>query len=362
MKKQFAYMQREIVHGKHQFSRMKGEINTNEQMNRCVARIPHIAAYESVYSFDEWNDGRPDPKSAIIDRVFLDFDDADNPQRAMIDAAEVAAFVGHTEQWFSGKKGIGMLIHCEPVPLIDEMKSVVIRRFVNDLSDRLPEVDTLDFAVVGDTNRVHRIIDTRHQSTRSYAIGLHQRELLELSIDDVREMAASPRRLVQNTAPSKWVTERLMQIEEDVLMSRINRLRDDKMIGFDNAVVARLAVVDAHRRKAYDFIEAVDAEYRRIQRLHVKESDSIVGRTPEETWLLQVVDIFKQVHRAANIQPRNSRVSTSSSEHEARCHIASLGHDCGYSDGEIADMFSGADDYNRPLTMRMIKSLTGRRR
>jgi len=171
--KQFAY-----IDPAGKFQRMTTQIWNDHQMKACV-----------VYGWKGWQSGLINAeisRGAIIDAIFLDFDDAEDPQKAIQDAAEVAWYVGHTTQWFSGMKGAGVLIHCYPVDLIPDLKGHVIRQFVNNLVDVLPELDTLDFAVVGDTSRVHRIIDSVHPGTKLHAIGLSAEELAMLSIDEIR--------------------------------------------------------------------------------------------------------------------------------------------------------------------------------
>ena len=81
------------------------------------------------------------------------------------------------------------------------------------------------------------------------------------------------------------------------------------------------------------------------------------GRTKEEKWLIKVVEIFKVVGRAANIQPAGSLVSTSSSEQEARAHLVKLANDCGWTLDQMRDMFTGADDYNQKITEGQIRSI-----
>jgi hypothetical protein len=104
-------------------------METDEQMQMAVKHHWQDACYQSVYAFEEWKDGRPAKESAIIDQIFFDFDDAANPQNAIDDAAKIAC--DYTTQWFSGKKGIGMLLHLNPVDIHPSMKAAVLKRTCN---------------------------------------------------------------------------------------------------------------------------------------------------------------------------------------------------------------------------------------
>ena len=110
MSKQFAYID---PGGK--FRRLKTNINDEKMLRACRKNILSIAEYESVYSWTGWTGGKLTPeisKTAIIDGIFIDFDDKDNPGRAIMDAAEIAQHVGHCTCNFSGSKGAHVMIHC----------------------------------------------------------------------------------------------------------------------------------------------------------------------------------------------------------------------------------------------------------
>ena len=176
------------------FHRSRKPMKTNADLQAAIRHhsAKGDACYQSVYRFAEWKNGRPVPESAIIDRIYIDFDDADNPQNAIDDAAKIAA--PHTEQWFSGKKGIGMLIRFNTASILPKNKKAVLRRFSKELVE-LHDLKTADPAVMGDLNRVHRCLNTRHQDTGLYAIPLHQCELV-MEISGIKRLAQKPRNLI----------------------------------------------------------------------------------------------------------------------------------------------------------------------
>jgi hypothetical protein len=322
--KQFAF-----IDGSGRFRRMTSAIWDDKTMQACVNNIPHKAAYESVFQFPDWTGGRLTAdiaRSAIIDRVFIDLDDKADPLRAIRDAGKIATyFAGFTTNNFSGMKGAHVMIHCDPTDLIPDLKGSVLTRFAIEL------------------------------------VGLRSNELANLSMEKITSMAKQPRGLIQRPKTSKWVTEQLQLIEEEIIRERMQKLVDDHMIGHRNAYELGCLLQTDRKQEVWDFMMETEEIVRRIQMKKLENLPKTSGgRTPEETWLLKVIEIFKIVHRAANIQPAGSLIGTSASEHEARCHLVNLANDCGWTHGEIADIFSGADDYNQKVTEGQIRSIIGR--
>ena len=362
--RQFAYINPGTYTELGKFCRLGVPILSEEQMQACVRNIPHIAAYESVYGWTGWKGGLIDQeisKTALIDGVFIDFDDKHDPLKAIRDAAEVAAYVGHSVINFSGKKGAHLFIRCYPVDLVPDLKSSVLRMFVNNLADRLPELDTIDWSVAGDTTRVKRVIDTVHPETKLHAIGLTEYELATLTFDEVRDLAANRRDLEQVIEPSRWVSDELMKIEGEVLHSRLNRLIDSKVISSSLAGEFISDIYEGdHRNDVYRAVYLIEEHLQRIRMKNAPPTDGITGRTKAETWLLKVVAIFKVVQRMNSIRPKGSKVSTSASEHKARCHIVHLMDDCRWTRSDMHNVLSNADDYDSVKTERQINSLIGR--
>ena len=362
---QYAYIAPNAEPGR-EFKRFGTPIISDAHLKAVRGMLPHTGEYLSVYGWTGWHGGEITPeisKTAFVDRVFFDFDDAANPLAAIRDAAEVAWHVGHCTCNFSGAKGAHILIHCHPVDLIPDLKSAVLRGFANMLDDRLPELSTMDWSVIGDTSRVHRIIDSVHPGTKLHAIGLTDYELATLTIDEIHEMAANRRGLIQVLEPSQWVTDELYRIEGEILENRLDRLYHNEQLsstGYHYAIRWVLTRTQ-DRVEQYAEIKALEDEWRRILLKNAPKTDGITGRSPEETWLLKVIKIFEKVQRMNSIQPAGSKVSTSSSEHEARCHITHLMDDCGWRRGDMHRVFSHADDYTHEKTERQINSLIGRR-
>ncbi len=347
--KQFAY-----IDPAGKFQRLGTPIESTEHLQKCLESIPNKAKYLSVYGWADWKGGQITPeisKTALVDGVFFDFDDAADPERALMDAAEVAQYVGHCTCNFSGSKGAHVLIKCPTANLVPDLKGAVLRGFANMLCDVLPELDTMDSAVIGDTSRVSRVIDSVHPKTKLHAIGLSAEELAMLSIDEVREMAKNPRRLVQVPEPSRWVTDELYRIEAEILSERLTRLHDKEQISGENYrwIIAILQSPDADRIEIFEFITQLENMWRKVRaKKFVDLSGEIIGSSREETWLIHAVREFKATGRAAT--------GSRKSEHKARVHLAKLANECGWTISEICEIFIGADDYDPVITERMIRS------
>ena len=300
------------------------------------------AVYRSVYKFAEWKDGRPIKESAIIDRIYFDFDDAEDPQRAIDDAAKLAS--PSTTQYFSGKKGIGVLLHFKPVDIHPSMKADVLKQTCNAMIENF-DLQTADHAVIGDLNRVHRIINTRHQDTGLYAIPITSIELKYMTIVGLKEMAKNRRNVVRDTKPSMFHTDHLLLVERMIIKGRMEELLKNHLLSRrfyeGNQIIRSMK----HKYELVATIEKLEAELAKIRAKHREKTD---GATPEEQWLIKAVREFKATGRAAS--------GSRQSEHKSRVHLAKLAHECGWSFDEICDIYTGADDYDRKITEQHVRS------
>jgi len=140
------------------------------------------------------------------------------------------------------------------------------------------------------------------------------------------------------------------------VLKRFKRLHEDKGISSQTlATIIRDIQTPSERIKLYRFLNVVETEWRRIRAKNATKyaDDRQIGRSPEETWLIHAVRQFKTTGRAAT--------GNRTSEHKARVHLAKLADECGWTTGEICDIFTGADDYDEEITERMVHSCIGMR-
>lgn len=348
--RQFAYTDAEGFH------RLGTPIGCKTYLKLCQCRIPHKDAYISVYSWEDWCGGKVTPeisKTTIIDGLFFDFDDAKNPKNAFMDAAEVAGFIGHCEVNFSGAKGCHLWLPCPPTELIPDLKRSVLRGFVKGLTDRLVELPTMDWSVVGDTSRVRRLVNSRHSKTGLHAIPLVVEELSASPIDEVMKMAQEPRIYTEIVAPSHWVQSELIQIERKILEDRLNSLSKKEQIsegGYAYGLRIAYAGTPEARKVLYKSITTLEKAWQDAERKEQPAiSEGLVGLSAKETWLLKTVANFKATGRAST--------GSRKEEHKARVHLVKLANECGWPTGKICDIFTGADDYNRTITEREVRSI-----
>jgi hypothetical protein len=332
-------------HPKGKFHRGSKPMETDEQMQMAVKHHWRDACYQSVYAFEEWKDGRPVKESAIIDRIFFDFDDEERPQNAIDDAAKIAC--NYTTQWFSGKKGIGMLLHLNPVDIHPSMKAAVLKRTCNAMIENF-DLKTADTAVIGDLNRVHRIPNTRHQDTKLYAIPLSGYDLRDRTIVDIEKMAENTRDLVTSTTPSMLHTDYMLAVERTIIKERM-----DVLIGKN--MLSRKFYGDHQMVKPEEKIELIGT----IEKLESEAARIEAKNTPRiETtnkWLAEAEETLLTRGQLTNGRDRGE-------EHKERVHFCKYAHECGWTFRQICGAFinivdrNGKRCYNKKMTEEQVRS------
>lgn len=130
--------------------------------------------YISVYAFEKLdNRGQIDYSSAKINRIYLDFDDKENPDKAITEALLVVRSLVRRNVfchcYFSGGKGIAMYIESQTVEIQNENKKDVIALFYDTVKETVKsdfnyELTTLDPLIKGDISRVSRVPNSKHAS------------------------------------------------------------------------------------------------------------------------------------------------------------------------------------------------------
>nr|WAI02713.1 MAG: CHC2 zinc finger domain-containing protein [Candidatus Methanoperedens sp.] len=162
-----------------------------------------LGFYVSVYPFASIpGHGKLDYDTAIIDRLYLDFDSADSLDRALNEASVASDVLRdvsiETMSYFSGMKGTACYIDFQPTPIAVENKKEVLGLFwdiINSGLERNYEIlnlTTLDRSSVrGDLARVSRLPNTPHHSGL-FCIPLTAREMHRAG-SYIRAMAKAPR-------------------------------------------------------------------------------------------------------------------------------------------------------------------------
>ncbi|MFZ3168598.1 MAG: CHC2 zinc finger domain-containing protein [Candidatus Methanoperedens sp.] len=159
--------------------------------------------YVSVYAFEPKNSpGKLDYNTAIIDRLYLDFDSKEDLNMALYetcmtrDALQDLSIEAHS--YFSGQKGTANYIDFSPTSIAVENKKEVLGLFWDIVHEGLYSgsrrliLSTLDGGSVrGDIARVSRLPNTPHKSGY-FCVPLNARDVRK-GANHIRELAKQPR-------------------------------------------------------------------------------------------------------------------------------------------------------------------------
>jgi len=162
-----------------------------------------LGFYVSVYAYEPKNSlGKVNYDTAIIDRLYLDFDSAEDLGLALDEASTVGDVLQDVSieamSYFSGKKGTACYIDFSPATIAAENKKEVLGLFWDIVNEGLEmnytvlNLTTLDRSSVrGDIARVSRLPNTPHQSGL-FCIPLTLRDM-HRSEGYIRNLARQPR-------------------------------------------------------------------------------------------------------------------------------------------------------------------------
>jgi len=138
--------------------------------------------YRSVYNYKESQENRVVPSSAIIDKVYFDFDGADAfYQMDKLHGWLVGKDYAH-QIMFSGNKGYNVYVFLKPKPAVN-VNLVAIHRYIENQANVKSDQQT-----VGDINRVSRVPNTIHIKSKLYCIPL-TKDMLNKGDDVIRDLA-----------------------------------------------------------------------------------------------------------------------------------------------------------------------------
>jgi len=159
-------------------------------------------------------------RDTITDRLYFDFDSKSDLELARTDAVKAATRLieyGISEDaitcFFTGSKGFNLEVRISDRITPEQFKSIVFK-VAGDLS-------TFD-RVVKDTNPIVRIPNTKHQETGLYKIELEPHELVELSIEEIKEKAKT-RRTIKREVVQTELPKELKEIEMEKPVEKITQ-------------------------------------------------------------------------------------------------------------------------------------------
>lgn len=157
-------------------------------------------------------------QSDLYGDLYLDLDDEDNFENVRDDALRTISYFkiiykipeNELKIYFSGKKGIHILVPAEilgiqPMPLLNG----VFKYIANSVNTYSPH-KTIDMKIY-DNKRMFRVPNTKHESTGLYKIPITADELRNLSIEEIRKLAESERRLPEIRYTVNKIAEQAFQ-------------------------------------------------------------------------------------------------------------------------------------------------------
>jgi len=129
-------------------------------------------------------------KNVITNRIWFDFDQADDPTFSQIEAREAIHRLekyginkDNIEIYFSGNKGFHLVVTLNRYINPEQVYNICVTKFGQGLK-------SLDTAVY-DPSRIFRVPGTKHQKSGLYKIPLTYNQLFRLNISDIKNIASS---------------------------------------------------------------------------------------------------------------------------------------------------------------------------
>lgn len=177
-------------------------------------------AYISIFKYNEEQKKQVEQtgsvariKEVTTDILLWDFDSANNPELARKDVITLANRLVNDYKidpdqihcYFSGSKGLHVVL---PIT-----KEITPEQFKNATVTVAKDLETYD-SVVSDPARIIRMEYTKHPKTGLFKIPLHIAEVDEMNIEQIKELARSPRDAVAFSQLAAKLPETLFNVEQ----------------------------------------------------------------------------------------------------------------------------------------------------
>lgn len=163
-------------------------------------------------------------KDVTTNKLFFDFDDATNPENAKQDAITVISRLlsagiksDNIQIAFSGGKGFSVEVDTTSKFTQEEFKTITFA-----LASDLKTFDT----VVNDSQRIIRVVGTRHPKSKLYKMPLTLNQLSELPIEEIRRQAADINNIDTEIMES-WLEE--IELPEAIKALKIKPKKEEKV-------------------------------------------------------------------------------------------------------------------------------------
>lgn len=283
-----------------------------------------INCFVSVYSFDA-----PSPEmgvmwprdKVIIDVLFMDFDDAENPSSALKDVQKFVRFLlsrgSYPLVYFSGSKGFHVYVPFKPVKLTKPKET--LKRVMITVTELL-ELKTADLNVA-DIARVARLPFTVNSKSGRMCVPISPQRLLKMTYQDVVHFVR------ENYDPPEYNESGYFKEFFEYVDVALDEMKPKRGQGGD----VKIRGSSKWRKERIEYYVNVVKEH---------------GR-------LAVDEKIREIHSKSEWVARAGG-GEGAIEHIARVHFLMLLIQEGYSDEEIHKIFSHFEDYNREKTQYYI--------
>lgn len=162
----------------------------------------NYSVFRSAYRY---SDNNITSDSVLYGDLYLDFDDASDFNKVRMDAITAISYfkvVYHIVEdslkiWFSGKKGVHIVVPAKTLGITPHQSlNRVFKYIANSVRSFTPN-KTVDTQIY-DNKRLFRVPNTIHEESGLYKIPITIKELKELDIANIRNMAVAPRFIYSN--------------------------------------------------------------------------------------------------------------------------------------------------------------------
>lgn len=179
--------------------------------------------FKSVYVY---NSSDIDESLAIGD-FYLDFDSPDDFELARTDAIKVLAYLKivfkiqyeECNIFFSGRKGVHITIPYLILGIKPSKDINIVFKYIAENAFNYTKNKTVDLQIY-DKKRLFRVPNTLHEKSNLYKIQLTYEELRDMSYEDIKSLAKSPRKLIRIVNDTNsFASKMYKQFEEKAIES-----------------------------------------------------------------------------------------------------------------------------------------------
>lgn len=215
------------------FEKLVSEVNirfaTSEDTERVVQFMDGLApVYRSVYRFTQFSldERKPVRESAIVDKLFWEFEHQDCGKLCEHTRADVCRFINwlrlnKMEPWiiYSGGKSLHVYILLEPVPL--RKPHEVVKKALKTIEHR-SRIQYADPNAMLGTAQLARVMNAKNVKTGLYAIPLRPDEVLSNPVGWVTRVAQKPRQPSWTPQRTKRLADLMKDLDEQFVLAELN--------------------------------------------------------------------------------------------------------------------------------------------